>query len=138
MKKQNDKSTANETLETDDEVLREQAMRDGTKRVGKFKLRPCVPGTISIIRSNLLEKRDEFWFVAAFAFVHTAPIEDVLAVDSDPEEFNRAVRRWQLENIADLDDQNELSKLVSAAWDRVNAAETKAKHPSTGAPTSGE
>ena len=138
MKKQNDKSTTNETLETDDEVLREQAMRDGTKRVGKFKLRPCVPGTICIIRSNLLEKRDEFWFVAAFAFVHTAPIEDVLAVDSDPEEFNKAVRRWQLENIADLDDQNELSKLVSAAWDRVNAAETKAKHPSTGSPTSGE
>jgi hypothetical protein len=113
-------------------------MRDGTKRVGKFKLRPCVPGTISIIRSNLLEKRDEFWFVAAFAFTHSAPLEDVLAVDSDPEEFNKAVRRWQLENIADLDDQNELSKLVSAAWDRVNAAETKAKHPSTGAPTSGE
>ena len=138
MKKNNDKSTTNETLETDDEVLREQAMRDGTKRVGKFKLRPCVPGTISIIRSNLLEKRDEFWFVAAFAFVHSAPIEDVLAVDSDPEEFNRAVRRWQLENIADLDDQNELSKLVSAAWDRVNAAETKAKHPSAGSPTSGE
>jgi hypothetical protein len=138
MKKNNDKSTANETLETDDEVLREQAMRDGTKRVGKFKLRPCVPGTISIIRSNLLEKRDEFWFVAAFAFTHSAPLEDVLAVDSDPEEFNKSVRRWQLENIADLDDQNELSKLVSAAWDRVNAAETKAKHPSTGAPTSGE
>ena len=138
MKKNNDKSTTNETLETDDEVLREQAMRDGTKRVGKFKLRPCVPGTISIIRSNLLEKRDEFWFVAAFAFVHSAPLEDVLAVDSDPEEFNKAVRRWQLENIADLDDQNELSKLVSAAWDRVNAAETKAKHPSAGSPTSGE
>lgn len=138
MKKQTQPTTTETDLLTDDEVLREQAMRDGTKCVGKFKLRPCVPGTISIIRSNLLEKRDEFWFVAAFAFVHSAPIEDVLAVDSDPEEFNRAVRRWQLENIADLDDQNELSKLVSAAWDRVNAAETKAKHPSTGAPTSGE
>jgi len=138
MKKQTQPTTTETDLLTDDEVLREQAMRDGTKRVGKFKLRPCVPGTISIIRSNLLEKRDEFWFVAAFAFVHSAPLEDVLAVDSDPEEFNLAVRRWQLENIADLDDQNELSKLVSAAWDRVNAAETKAKHPSTGAPTSGE
>ena len=137
MKKQTHTTTDNDLL-TDDEALREAAMRDGTKRVGKFKLRPCVPGTISIIRSNLLEKRDEFWFVAAFAFVHSAPLEDILAVDSDPEEFNKAVRRWQLENIADLDDQNELSKLVSAAWDRVNAAETKAKHPSTGAPTSGE
>ena len=136
MKKQNDKS--NDTLETDDEALREAAMRDGTKRKGKWKLRPCVPGTISIIRSNLLEKRDEFWFVAAFAFVHSAPLEDVLAVDSDPEEFNRAVRRWQLENITDLDDQNDLSKLVSAAWDRVNASETKAKHPSAGGTDSGE
>jgi len=138
MKKQTQPTTTDTDLLTDDEALREAAMRDGTKRKGKFKLRPCVPGTISIIRSNLLEKRDEFWFVAAFAFVHSAPLEDVLAVDSDPEEFNRAVRRWQLENIADLDDQNELSKLVSAAWDRVNAAETKAKHPSTGAPTSGD
>lgn len=137
MKKQTHTTTDTDLL-TDDEALREAAMRDGTKRVGKFKLRPCVPGTISIIRSNLLEKRDEFWFVAAFAFVHSAPLEDILAVDSDPEEFNKAVRRWQLENIADLDDQNELSKLVSAAWDRVNAAETKAKHPSTGSPTSGE
>lgn len=135
MKTKNDKSTE---LETDDEALRESAMRDGTKRKGKWKLRPCVPGTISIIRSNLLEKRDEFWFVAAFAFVHSAPLEDVLAVDSDPEEFNRAVRRWQLDNITDLDDQNDLSKLVSAAWDRVNASETKAKHPSTGGTDSGE
>ena len=138
MKKQTQPTTTDTDLLTDDEALREAAMRDGTKRKGKFKLRPCVPGTISIIRSNFLEKRDEFWFVAAFAFTHSAPLEDVLAVDSDPEEFNKAVRRWQLENIADLDDQNELSKLVSAAWDRVNAAETKAKHPSTGTPTSGE
>ena len=37
-----------------------------------------------------------------------------------------------------LDDQNELSKLVSAAWDRVNASETKAKHPSAGNSSSGE
>ena len=121
----------NETteLQTDDEALREAAMRDGTRKAGKFKLRPCVPGTISIIRSNMLEKRDEFWFVAAFAFVHTAPIEDVLAVDSSPEEFNKAVRRWQMENIATLEEQNELSRVVSAAWERVNAAETEAKHP---------
>jgi hypothetical protein len=133
MKKNNDKSTANEILETDDEALREAAMRDGTKRVGKFKLRPCVPGTISIIRSNMLEKRDEFWFVAAFAFTHSAPLEDVLAVDSDPVAFNKAVRKWQIENIADLEEQNELSRLVSAAWDKVNASETRAQHAS--APT---
>jgi hypothetical protein len=123
------KTKETQDLETDDEALREAGFRDGVKN-NKWKLRPCVPGTISIIRSNTLEKRDELWFIAAFAFVHSAPLEAVLAVDSDPQEFNKAVRRWQIENIADLDEQNALSALVTAAWDKVNAAETRAKHPS--------
>jgi len=124
--------------ETDDEALREAAFRDGPRKAGKWKLRPCVPGTISIIRSNMLEKRDEFWFVAAFAFVHIAPIDDVISVDNDPIAFNKAVRRWQLDNLTTIDEQNELSALVSAAWERVNAAETKAKHTSTGSNDSGK
>jgi hypothetical protein len=124
--------------ETDDEALREAAFRDGPRKAGKWKLRPCVPATISIIRSNMLEKRDEFWFVAAFAFVHIAPIDDVISVDNDPIAFNKAVRRWQLDNLTTIDEQNELSALVSAAWERVNAAETKAKHASTGSTESGK
>ena len=124
------KTKDTQDLETDDEALREAAFRDGVKK-SKWKLRPCVPGTISIIRSNTLEKRDELWFIAAFAFVHSAPLEDVLAVDSDPQEFNKAVRRWQIENIADLDEQNALSQLVTAAWDKVNASETRAQHASS-------
>jgi zona occludens toxin (predicted ATPase) len=128
----------NTELLTDDEVLREAGMREGTRKTGKWKLRPCVPGTISIIRSNMLEKRDEFWFVAAFAFVHIAPLEDVLAVDSDQIAFNKAVRRWQLDNLTTIDEQNELSALVSAAWDKVNAAETKAQHASGLSPSGGK
>jgi hypothetical protein len=124
--------------ETDDEALREAAFRDGPRKAGKWKLRPCVPGTISIIRSNMLEKRDDFWFVAAFAFVHIAPIDDVISVDNDPIAFNKAVRRWQLENLTTLEEQNELTALVSAAYDRVNAAETKAKHASPGSTESGK
>lgn len=128
----------NDELLTDDEVLREAGMREGARKTGKWKLRPCVPGTISIIRSNMLEKRDEFWFVAAFAFVHIAPIEDVLAVDSDQIAFNKAVRRWQLDNLTTIDEQNELSALVSAAWEKVNAAETKAQHASGSSPSGGK
>jgi hypothetical protein len=124
--------------ETDDEALREAAFRDGPRKAGKWKLRPCVPATISIIRSNMLEKRDDFWFVAAFAFVHIAPIDDVISVDNDPIAFNKAVRRWQLDNLTTLEEQNELTALVSAAYDRVNAAETKAKHASTGSTESGK
>jgi hypothetical protein len=132
------KTPENTDYETDDEALRESAFRDGPRKAGKWKLRPCVPGTISIIRSNMLEKRDEFWFVAAFAFVHIAPLDDVISVDNDPIAFNAAVRRWQLDNLTTLDEQNELSALVSAAWERVNAAETKAKHASTGSTESGK
>jgi zona occludens toxin (predicted ATPase) len=128
----------NDELLTDDEVLREAGMREGTRKTGKWTLRPCVPGTISIIRSNMLEKRDEFWFVAAFAFVHIAPIEDVLAVDSDQIAFNKAVRRWQLDNLTTIDEQNELSALVSSAWEKVNAAETKAQHASGSSPSGGK
>lgn len=135
MKKTTDSST---DLETDDEALREAGMREGTRKTGKWKLRACVPGTISIIRSNMLEKRDEFWFVAAFAFVHIAPLDDVLAVDNDPIAFNKAVRRWQLDNLSSIEEQNELSSVVSSAWERVNAAETKSKHPSTGSTDSGK
>ena len=132
------KNTDSNELETDDEALREAGMREGTRKTGKWKLRPCVPGTISIIRSNMLEKRDEFWFVAAFAFVHIAPLDDVLAVDNDPIAFNRAVRRWQLDNLSSIEEQNELSAVVSAAWERVNAAETKAQHQSPGSTDSGK
>jgi len=132
------KTTESTDYETDDEALREAAFRDGPRKAGKWKLRPCVPGTISIIRSNMLEKRDEFWFVGAFAFTHIAPIDDVISVDNDPIAFNKAVRRWQLENLTTLEEQNELSALVSAAWERVNAAETKAKHASTGSTESGK
>lgn len=128
----------NDDLLTDDEVLREAGMREGTRNTGKWKLRPCVPGTISIIRSNMLEKRDEFWFVAAFAFTHIAPLDDVLAVDSDQIAFNKAVRRWQLDNLTTIDEQNELSAIVSAAWDKVNAAETKAQHASGASPSGGK
>jgi hypothetical protein len=132
------KTPENTDYETDDEALREAAFRDGPRKAGKWKLRPCVPATISIIRSNMLEKRDEFWFVGAFAFVHIAPIDDVISVDNDPIAFNKAVRRWQLENLTTLEEQNELSAIVSAAWERVNAAETKAKHSSTGSTESGK
>ena len=132
------KTTDSTELETDDEALREAGMREGTRKTGKWKLRPCVPGTISIIRSNMLEKRDEFWFVAAFAFVHIAPLDDVLAVDNDPIAFNRTVRRWQLDNLSSIEEQNELSAVVSAAWERVNAAETKAQHQSPGSTSAGK
>ena len=132
------KTTDSNELETDDEALREAGMREGTRKTGKWKLRPCVPGTISIIRSNMLEKRDEFWFVAAFAFVHIAPLDDILAVDNDPIAFNKAVRRWQLDNLTTIDEQNELSAIVSAAWERVNASETKAQHQSPGSTSAGK
>lgn len=130
------KTKENHDLETDDEALREAGMREGARANGKWKLRPMVPATRSIIRSNLLENRDVSWYVEAYAFCHIAPIEDVLAVEHSPIEFNKAVRRWSLENITSMEEMEELSKIVKAAYDRVEAAETRAQHASPATETS--
>lgn len=132
------KTTDSTELETDDEALREAGMRSGPRKLGKWKFRPCVPGTVSIIRSNMLENRDSAWFVAAYAFVHTAPLDDVLALDGDRAAFNRAVRRWQFDNLTTKQEEEDLSAIVSAEYELVNAAETKAKHASTGSTDSGK
>jgi hypothetical protein len=124
--------------ETDDEALREAAFRDGPRKAGKWKLRPCVPGTISIIRSNMLEKRDEAWFVAAYGYVHTTPIDEILEVEIDPIAFNKAVRRWQLNAFTSKEEEAEFAEMVKKAYDKVSASETRAQHASTGSTESGK
>ena len=41
-------------LLTDDEALREEGMTDGAKKVGKFKLRPMTPVSLSWCQRNNL------------------------------------------------------------------------------------
>jgi len=117
----------------DDEVLRLQGMREGSTKVGDFKLRRFVPGTIDIVQSNSTGKKGNFWSVAAFGYVHTVPLDEVLEIADDPAAFSRAVRKWHIENFTTLESQSALTEAVKLEFERINAAEsTSATGNSTG------
>ena len=111
-------------LETDDEVLRLQGMREGSTKVGDFKLRRFVPGTIDIVQSNNTGKKGNFFTVAAFGFVHSVPLDEVLEIADDPAAFARAVRKWHIENFQTLEAQTALTEAVKAEFERINSAES--------------
>ena len=118
MKNKNQKTNE---LETDDEVLRLQGMREGTTKVGDFKLRRFVPGTIDIVQTNNTGKKGNFFTVAAF---HSVPLDEVLEIADDPTAFARAVRKWHIENFTTLEAQTELTEAVKAEFERINSAES--------------
>jgi hypothetical protein len=121
MKNKNQKTNE---LETDDEVLRLQGMRPASNKVGDFKLRRFVPGTIDIVQTNNTGKKGNFFTVAAFGFVHSVPLDEVLEIADDPTAFARAVRQWHIENFTTLEAQTELTEAVKAEFERINSAES--------------
>ena len=121
MKNKNQKTNE---LETDDEVLRLQGMRPGSTKVGDFKLRRFVPGTIDIVQTNNTGKKGNFFTIAAFGFVHSVPLDEVLEIADDPNAFARAVRKWHIENFQTLEAQTALTEAVKAEFERINSAES--------------
>ena len=121
MKNKNQKTNE---LETDDEVLRLQGMREGATKVGDFKLRRFVPGTIDIVQTNNTGKKGNFFTIAAFGFVHSVPLDEVLEIADDPNAFARAVRKWHIENFQTLEAQTALTEAVKAEFERINSAES--------------
>jgi len=121
MKNKNQKTNE---LETDDEVLRLQGMRPASNKVGDFKLRRFVPGTIDIVQTNNTGKKGNFWSVAAFGYVHTVPLDEVLEIADNPDAFSRAVRKWHIENFETLESQAALTEAVKLEFERINASES--------------
>lgn len=121
MKNKNQKTNE---LETDDEVLRLQGMRDGSTKVGDFKLRRFVPGTIDIVQTNNTGKKGNFFTIAAFGYVHSVPLDEVLEIADDPAAFARAVRKWHIEHFQTLEAQTALTEAVKAEFERINSAES--------------
>ena len=117
------KNTDNEFTK-DDEVLRLQGMRPGSTKVGDFKLRRFVPGTIDIVQTNNTGKKGNFFTIAAFGFVHSVPLDEVLEIADDPAAFARAVRKWHIENFQTLEAQTALTEAVKAEFERINSAES--------------
>ncbi len=121
MKNKNQKTNE---LETDDEVLRLQGMRPASNKVGDFKLRRFVPGTIDIVQTNNTGKKGNFFTVAAFGYVHSVPLDEVLEIADDPTAFARAVRKWHIENFTTIEAQTELTEAVKTEFERINSAES--------------
>ena len=121
MKNKNQKTNE---LETDDEVLRLQGMRPASNKVGDFKLRRFVPGTIDIVQTNNTGNKGNFFTVAAFGFVHSVPLDEVLEIADDTTAFARAVRKWHIENFTTLEAQTALTEAVKAEFERINSAES--------------
>jgi hypothetical protein len=119
MKKQNDKSTTNETLETDDEVLREQAMTGGPQTLSRWELRPTAALEISWMQRNkvLSEDMDIMWRAAAFGFIHGAPKASVRGVVNDFPRFASAVDDWMEKQSPSA---QEIADLQSLCLDRTN------------------
>ena len=119
MKKQNDKSTTNETLETDDEVLREQAMTSGPQKLSRWELRPTAALEISWMQRNkvLSEDMDIMWRASAFGLIHGAPKATVRAVVNDFSRFASAVDDWMEKQSPSA---QEIADLQSLCLDRTN------------------
>lgn len=111
-------------LETDDEALRQAGMREGATPIGAFKLRRFVPGTIDIVQTNNTGKKGNFFTIAAFGYVHSVPLDEVLEIADDPAAFARAVRKWHIENFQTIESQTALTEAVKAEFERINAAES--------------
>lgn len=100
-------------LETDDEVLREQAMTSGPVSISRWELRPTAALEISWMQRNnvLSTDMDVMWRAAAFAFIHASPKAAVRAVVNDRTRFMSAVDDWMEKNTPAAREVAELQKL---------------------------
>ena len=115
------KKTTNPDLETDDEVLREEAATDGEATVGKWDMRPVTALTISWMQRNKVfddDLHDMIWRAAAYAFLHSAPMKAIRAVVNDREAFVDAVDVWIEDNIEHHSETAMLAKTMNKSFAR--------------------
>lgn len=125
-------------LLTDDEAIREDGMTDGPKKIGKFKLRPMTPTSLSWCQRNRVfddEVGDPMQKTAAYVFLHTEPKDVIRGVVNDRDKFANAVDDWMDKHIQNhIDDLQPYSDEMTASIQKYLAAISHAKNPSTGEP----
>lgn len=128
-------------LLTDDEALRVEGMTDGIKKVGKFKLRPMTPVSLSWCQRNQVfddEVGDPLQKTAAYVFLHTEPKENIRSVVHDRQKFADAVDDWMDRHIQNhIDDLQPYSDEMTKSIQKYLAAISHAKNPATGDPEPG-
>mgnify|MGYP006893249171 CR=1 FL=1 len=122
------KSTEDELL--DDEITRIQAIEDGPRRVKKWNFRPVTGLTISWMQRNGIigdANKDAMFRAAAFAFIHSSPIEEVREVVNYKDDFMTAVDNWIEENAPHHEDIMPVADEMNLAFDRYSKSTTAAK-----------
>lgn len=101
----------NTELQTDDEVIREQAMTAGETKVAGIKLKATSAIEVSYMqRFGVLQPgNDILWKAAAFAFLHSADRKVVRTATRNEERFQDAVDDWLERNNPSMDDVKELA-----------------------------
>ena len=115
-------------LVKDDEILREEAMCDGPAKIlGGLELRPVVAQTVSWMQRNEVfsGEKDMIWKVAAFAFLHSAPMSEIRAVVNDKAAFIDAVDSWIGEHMSHHRETTVISAAMDSAFARYNASSSE-------------
>jgi hypothetical protein len=123
----------NDDMTLDDEVLRENAMTEGPKRVSKFILRPITPTSFSWIqRMGLFEDGncDAVQVAAAYAFLHTEDKKEIRHLVCNRDRFFEAVDEWIDEKVTHHTELEPVSDAMNDAVQTYIAATTTAHSPS--------
>jgi fructose-1,6-bisphosphatase len=105
-----------ETLETDDEVLREKAMESGKQSINGIDYHPTDCLRVSWMqRNNVMDdsKMDIVWRVFAFAVIHTMEKKQLRSIVNDSELFIEAVDSWMEKHNPSEGDFKTISALMN-------------------------
>ena len=119
------KKTNNNELIKDDEILREEAMCDGSTNIlDGLELRPITALSVSWMQRNEIfsDTKDMIWKSSAFAFLHSAPFSAIRQVVNDKAAFIDAVDVWIEKNLSHHLQTTELATAMNAAFTRYMAA----------------
>lgn len=87
----------NESLEKDDEIIREQAMTSGPVKAARWTLRTTAAREVSWMLTGKIihdDRMDQYFRLCAFVYLHTAPTPEILAVITSEAAFTEAVYDW--------------------------------------------
>lgn len=117
----------------DDEVLREEGMTDGPKKIGNITLRPITALSLSWMQRNEIfsdSVGDMLQKTAAFAFLHSEDKTKIRSVVNDRVAFINAVDDWIDANIPHHKNLEPISEIMNQALESYMAAISVPVYPS--------
>lgn len=118
-------------LSTDEEAMRITAMGDGVKKIGRIKLRPLTALTMSQMQRNdmLEEGNNTLQKGAAYAYLHSAPKDEIRAVVNNKEKFLDAVDEWLDKNFSHHSEMEQYMLEMGQSFDQYMAAQSTGSGP---------